>query len=315
MNRLAKNAIGIFGFGVAAVGLAISSFAQHGTPLPISSVPDAGLTRPLPLLQSTSPQQPRQADSSRSKPVQLPGVGPQPPLTTKRTPRPIAQAKMPARSQTSPEASHVVEDINGIRRLLGGGVAESLNGLIANDQALRDAARKDFEDELLRLQTEQAALGNQGFLRQNREVSNPLQSNPVAGAAPGPSASHGRLHSPQRSPSLPLNPANAVHFSDFGNPEVRPKAGINRGESPRFADQPRLIHRVNGLNQDAPARRFSGPQPSPTRRLRESAVKLEQIAAQLEESELYEQADEIRVQAQNLWLKAREMGVPPKGGR
>lgn len=161
----------------------------------------------------------------------------------------LAPTQQPLPANVNPS---VMTEINSIRQMMGGGVAEQLKGILP-DPELGLQLEADFEKAL----RQQASQLNPGL------------------ATPGPS-----------------NP-NRVRSLNSGGPPP---------QSPPVASQvPKLIHHHH--------------------RLRAAARQLELIAADLEDGELYQEADSLREQARAFWLKSREnrksnpLPVPKQVGR
>lgn len=167
----------------------------------------------------------------------------------------------PARSEIlSRPDQNLIDEINAIRRQLGGGIAEELKGLNLGNH-VENQLREDFDQELNRLAARRQALSIVG--------------------------------SPRLGPDR-----NKWHDSRndlFSGETSENNLNISRSVAP------------SGLTPIHPRTRIS--QSLQIKKLRLSARRLDEIAAELEEVGLYEEADSIRGQARNFWLKARHFGI------
>lgn len=185
----------------------------------------------------------------------------------------------------------MLDEIARIRQRLGGGVSESFR---AFDPRLVHAAEEEFNRQL-REQAEgdspQNRLNRGGGQRERNPFEAPAQPEPT-----GPWAEGGPQRAGPRSVGLqqrdgwgrPDEPRNQNE-----RPSERPNAG------PRRAMPERWEYRPAG--------------PSQLERLRGVARRLEEMAAELEEGSLFEEADEMREQAVKLWRRARQLAPPSRG--
>jgi hypothetical protein len=77
---------------------------------------------------------------------------------------------------------------------------------------------------------------------------------------------------------------------------------VNASAWPAVAQQPQKMPPNQAKRPKSPLSKRN-----PTDLLRSTARRLEDLAADLEAANLYEQADQIREQAGKFWLKAREI--------
>jgi len=167
----------------------------------------------------------------------------------------------PARSEIqSRPGQDLIDEINAIRRQLGGGIAEELKGLDLGNH-VENQLREDFDQELNRLVTKRRTLSVAG-MPQSHAYRNKWQDSKID------------------------PPSGETSKNDFS---------ISRSSAPI------------GLNPTHPVTRI--PQSLQIKKLRSSAHRLDEIAAELEEVGLYEEADSIRGQARNFWLNARHFGI------
>ena len=164
----------------------------------------------------------------------------------------------------------IAEEINSIRRQLGGGLLQHFGSVTSADPKWEKSLEASFQNELNRLASQSASQS-----KTQSDLADAMKAN--VGQATGQNLQLPESNSISNS-IVPLRPncqSNGSTFSGsfgsvaFGNPgKVKPTG--NR------ADQ-----------------------------LRVAARALDQMASQFEASGMYEEADQVRSQAQKFWLKSR----------
>ena len=152
----------------------------------------------------------------------------------------------PAISLPSTESGRIADEINAIRKQLGGGLSQHLKEVTGAYPQVRDSLEARFQSELSRLASE-------------AEQRNQTQPDHRGGQADAQREYIGQpvgLATPQR------------YGQPFNSSPVN--SGANRADL-----------------------------------LRDAARTLDQMASQFETSGLYEEADQVRAQAQRFWLKSR----------
>jgi hypothetical protein len=190
---------------------------------------------------------------------------------------PVQRSNLPAAQQKPSGAS---QEILELRARLGGGV-----GTILSDSGLSQAAEQTFTQELERLQKSAA--------NQEPKAISP-STNPQM---PSVERRIPEFSQPQSSLNIPLQSGRDIPLQRGPNNSLQ-----NSSNNPAFSQV------QNGFNQNPqqgsphPAR-----QPVNLDRLRHFARNMESIASDMEDSQLYDLADRLRSEAQQLRLRARSM--------
>ena len=207
---------------------------------------------------------------------------------------------------TSQANQAVVDEINEIRKQLGGGIEEQLRGL-GIGKILDSQLKNDFEQELKQLAAQDAKS---------------LKSGADPGTTPdaAPSVDHAGfsdLRQKNRAQSLAQSRIIARMISRGGQSTVDNSRFVPKDNNHRFSGDTSHIFNFSRPPQYGPA---AGAQPgdfpaanatvkhSPLQSLRSAARRLDEISAELEDVGLYPEADSAREQARSFWLKARELG-------
>ena len=202
----------------------------------------------------------------------------------------------------------VIDEINEIRKQLGGGIEEQLQGLHFGNP-LKDQLKNDFDQEIeRRLADSQAAILESGADHANSQRKNPVESGSQHRQTVAPFGHPGVL----RPNPIQVVPKTATNQQMGNQPE---ELSLNRVFS---FDQP-----VENESAALPtysvllARRTSAEHPpaSPVRPLRSAARRMDEIAAELEEVGLFAEADSAREQALKFWLKARLLENQGQSGK
>lgn len=168
--------------------------------------------------------------------------------------------------ESTVEARQIAEEINSIRRQLGGGLAQHLGEITNADSQAEESLEASFQNELNRLARESKrqpdrSIGQVDALRERigqttEPYSQPVRSDSIFQQQP--------LY--QTNSSQPSRSLERVAFGNSGS---------------------------------------GSPASNPADQLRGAARALDQMASQFETSGLYEEADQVRAQAQRFWLKSR----------
>jgi hypothetical protein len=219
------------------------------------------------------------------------------------------------RPDTSPQSLNPVEleqyaeTIHQIRRQLNNGSVSKLAEILGD----KEVAERHFDDELKRLVTQQWSRDDS-----ENQVREPHVDSPA------PQEHSGRARTGNGGPLRPLPAKNLPHPNHSSLPQDSPGNASAAAENQRFnlmmaqptahweaiPHQPRdPEQRVrSGFQAPAPTHLFASPIPpgSQQHHLRSTAKRLEGVAAELEDLQLYEEADQIRQLATSIWKKARE---------
>ena len=218
--------------------------------------------------------------------------------------------------------SDVNQEILELRAKLGGGVST-----ILSDSGLSKAADQAFTQELERLQKNQnhpehqavnpprdpQILSPERGLRDFPQPQSGLVVPPQSGfSAPSPIGPNVSLiDPPQSSPNFPLQNSHNVPMQSGPNvpSPSGPNVSLQRGPNfplPRDPSIPPFSQVQNGFNQyPPPISPPSAHHPVNLDRLRHFARSMESLANDMEDAQLYELADRLRSEAQQLRLRAR----------
>jgi len=172
-----------------------------------------------------------------------------------RLPATAVSQKVEPAVQPTIQSKKIADEINSIRKQLGGGLSSHFELMTGADPKLQQSLEESFQNEIGRLANQQARQPELKINRTDLGVGSPLDRNedqPVIGN------------------TSPIETS------------VGSSASCLKSSPPRV-----------DLNQAA------------VDQLRSAASKLDQMAGQFETSGLYEEADQIRAQAQKLWHKSR----------
>ncbi len=210
---------------------------------------------------------------------------------------------IPARGELNQQ---VVDQIKDIRNRVGGSIADQFKGL-GLDEPTKQMAEQEFERELIRLATQVKA--------SQQDDPNRPPINPGSGHyLPAPGA-------PGMEPAPGMRPANPIHLPPFQGSAPQSNhvmQAANSSFSPNFypnsgpAFPPVKAAAKPGVPPNSPPLKaannsgFPMVKRSSSDQLRAAARRLEELAAELEVADLYEEADQIRNQAGKFWLKARK---------
>jgi len=242
-----------------------------------------GQAAQLPLVQTLAlgpqivqPQPPNSVIGSLAweSPIAPVGESTEPPLGAPSSTQPTHRAI---------ESEQIADEISSIRRQLGGGLSKQFSEITkywrTEAQAQGNASHSEWD-----------GLVKKGFRDEVRRLANDR-------------ASHDQANQVAQAPESPQTKFRDVRQSL----SQRPQGAI--------LDRPTMPQGL--LGNDAAqaayiARGFAAtkPVPSPAEQLRGAARELDQMASQFETSGLYEQADQVRAQAQRFWLKSRKYPNP-----
>ena len=184
-----------------------------------------------------------------------------------------------------------LDEMQAIRQRVGGGVAERLKGLNLSEESTA-MNQQEFEQELMRLKPQRMSDAQDGPLDTARQIQ-----------------------------ILELQRANALRQADISReqaarfreaqPPARDQSTYNEGRRGRRQAEPREQQRAQYAAGWSEEPRRSAVRPGLASRqsdvLREAARRLEQLAAEFEESNLYDEADETRDRARHFWQKSRQL--------
>lgn len=197
---------------------------------------------------------------------------------------PVQQSNLPAAQQKPSGAS---QEILELRARLGGGV-----GTILSDSGLSQAAEQTFTQELERLQKNE--------VNQEPKAIDPptdLRLPAVGRSILEPQMRSGFNIPLQRVTDIPVQNGPNNHVQLGPNNPVQ-----NSPNNPAFSQV------QNGFNQNPlPGSPHPAHQPVNLDRLRHFARGMESIASDMEDAQLYDLADRLRSEAQQLRLRARSM--------
>jgi hypothetical protein len=219
---------------------------------------------------------------------------------------------------SSEEMEHYSATIQEIRRKMNGGAMEPLAELLGD----RETAERQFDEELKR-QMCREKLGDTIETNGIEPMPSKLPPNAPPNAFDRPIASPNQLR-PQPTrvrPETPYFEYPAAQYEHRRHPE---HIGQNRNSGRIEFDipQPRepehfgqVEHRgpvANPNHFNHPSQRLmpSHPAREVNHSLRAAARKLEEMAAEFEEVNLYEEADQVRRLAGNIWRKSRSSLKP-----
>lgn len=200
---------------------------------------------------------------------------------------------LPVASQPSVEARQIADEINSIRRQLGGGLSQHLGKITNENSQFEESFEASFQNEITRL----AGQPNRESLRQ---TVRPTESQPD--------------HWPRQADTLRENPEQTTGLyrqpwssNSRSLPIVLKKCSapivpIQPPHQPPFQSNRSQFNGSHGaLGNPSAVGRVSNP----ADQLRGAARTLDQLASQFETSGMYEEADQVRAQAQKFWLKSR----------
>ena len=195
----------------------------------------------------------------------------------------------------------MLDEIKAIRQRMGGGVAERLKGLNLDDET-NASNREEFDQELLRL--------NKQALVANPPVANPPKQHD--GKGDNRLGDDARTNSGQQfGPSRSSVNSRPVSQSTYNEREQLQQEIAHRNQLIQYemrARQGALEFQNRAINH-GPVNSKPSPDAQLAQRqraqLRDAARRMEELAAEFEESDLYEEADETRDRARRFWEKAR----------
>ena len=198
---------------------------------------------------------------------------------------------LPVASQPSVEARQIADEINSIRRQLGGGLSQHLGKITNENSQFEESFEASFQNEITRL----AGQPNRESLRQTER---PTESQPdhwprqADTLRENPEQTTGLYRQPWSSNSIvPIQPPHQPPFqsnrSQFNGSHGYVAQVLKPCSAPPLGN-PSAVGRVS----------------NPADQLRGAARTLDQLASQFETSGMYEEADQVRAQAQKFWLKS-----------
>ncbi len=200
---------------------------------------------------------------------------------------PVAAAELEPAQRTI-EPSQIADEINSIRKQLGGGLSRQFAETAKNHPAWKDLIENGFRNEINRLAGRSADAGQvAGRVLRNDHVHRA----PELPVLPNRSRSTARSEDLRISPAVPLEQSDFEHLGQTENGRLESVASSNRvarGFAPMVST------------------------PNPAEQLRIAARTLDQMAGQFEATGLYAEADQVRAQAQRFWMQSRQFQTSSK---
>jgi hypothetical protein len=216
-------------------------------------------------------------------------------------PRPVQQPQPAEPVQANEDLNQqVIEQIKDIRKRVGGSIAEQFKDLDISEST-KQMADQEFERELNRLATQVGP----------RRPGAPDHPSVISNAGQNASFPQSRPANPVHPPSHQGSTPQPKHTIQAVNSSFSPNYPPNFGPDGPGYPLSRGFIRL-GVPPKLPSAKpftkagFPVAKPSSSDQLRAAARRLEELAAELEVASLYEEADQIRNQAEKFWLKARK---------
>jgi hypothetical protein len=229
----------------------------------------------------------------------------------------IGQSSQLRESANSHEQEIYAREIQEIRRQMNHGRGEPLADLLGDpkqaEQQFAEVLKREIVNDFPR----------SGHL-QDGPVPLPPQEH-LLSSNPAPPYGTQRQNPVARPIQTQAHWVESAQFHEYPN-----RMGENRldslpqNRSQQFENHPRQFHGGNVNSHRFSDQGFSHPRhsqlpgvqdPQIKNNLRSAARKLEDMAAQLEELQLYEEADQARQLAMNIWRKARNQSSPGRESR